>query len=129
MGTRERPIDRGRANATAHIHAIGRELREARIDRGLSLREVAGILGCSHSKAWRVERARSPDVTVRTLDEFAAVVGLDLSMRMYPGGQPARDSGHGRLLGSFRVRLHTGLGWFTEAVFPNPAISERGMRS
>jgi transcriptional regulator with XRE-family HTH domain len=120
MGTRERPIDRGRALAIRQLQDIGRELHAARVDRNLSLREVARALGSSHSKVHRLEQADSPDAALRTLHELAAIVGLDLSTRLYPGGQPHRDQAQSSLLGRLHVRLHPSLLWNLEVPMPDP---------
>jgi hypothetical protein len=49
----------------------------------------------------------------------AAVVGLRIGLRAYPGGDPLRDAAHARLLERFRRRLHPALGWRTEVPLPN----------
>jgi hypothetical protein len=43
-----------------------------------------------------------------------SVVGLDLVVRAYPGGDPLRDRGQRALLGRFRPEIHPSLGWATE---------------
>jgi hypothetical protein len=68
----------------------------------------------------RIEHARSPDATLRALHEFAAIVGLDLSARLYPGGQPHRDAPQGSLLERLHVRLHPSLLWNLEVPMPDP---------
>jgi transcriptional regulator with XRE-family HTH domain len=120
VGTRERPLDRGRVAAARQLQELGRELRAARIDRNLSLREVGRALGCSHSKVHRIEFARSPDTTFRALHEQAAVVGLDLSSRLFPGGQPHRDGPQAGLLTRLQARLHPSLRWSLEVPLPDP---------
>jgi hypothetical protein len=47
------------------------------------------------------------------------VVGLDLSVRVFPAGDPIRDAGHARLLERFRRELHPSLRWHTEVPFPD----------
>jgi hypothetical protein len=44
-----------------------------------------------------------------TLNRFAAVVGLDLWVRTYPGDEPIRDLAHLRLTDAFRTLLGPGL--------------------
>jgi len=118
MPTRTRIVDRGTAAARRQRQDIGRELGQAREGRGLSARAVGRALGCSHGKVVRVERGESPDVSLLTLNQLAAIVGLDLSVRLYPGGNPLRDAGHVRLLERLRARLHTSLGWAIEVPLP-----------
>jgi transcriptional regulator with XRE-family HTH domain len=118
MGTRVRPIDRGSAIAERLVRDMGRELREARMDRAVSARVVASAVGTSHSTILRIERGLMPSVGVRMLARIAAVVGLDLSVRVYPGGHPIRDSAHVDLLGRLRAELHPALRWRAEVPLP-----------
>ena len=66
----------------------------------------------------RIERGRSPEVSVATIATTAAVLGLDTSVRFFPTGDPVRDAGHVALLERFRTRLHETLTWRTEVAFP-----------
>lgn len=50
----------------------------------------------------------------------AAVVGLRLSVRTYPDGDPVRDAGQLALIERFRVRLPPRAGWQTEVPMPLP---------
>ena len=90
------------------------------MDRGLSAREAAAALGWSHTKVLRIERARSPRVAARDLHSLAAAVGLDVSMRTFPGAGPVRDAAHVRLLARFRACLPATLRWATEVPLPMP---------
>ena len=49
---------------------------------------------------------------------MASVLGLQLSVGLYPDGNPVRDSAHLALLGRFRTRLALTLGWRTEVPIP-----------
>jgi transcriptional regulator with XRE-family HTH domain len=89
---------------------LGREARIARHDRGLSLEIVARAAGISDSMVSRIERGRLPDVGIVRAATILGVVGLDLTARAYPGGQPLRDQGHARLLGELRRIVHRSLG-------------------
>jgi transcriptional regulator with XRE-family HTH domain len=60
---------------------IGREVRSARLDRGLSLEEVGRATRSSASAVSRVERGQAPAVSLLKLSRLCAVVGLDLSVR------------------------------------------------
>jgi transcriptional regulator with XRE-family HTH domain len=111
-------MDRAADRAEEHLRAIGRELRAARIDRGLSTRAVADAMGCSHSKVVRIDRAESPDVTLLSLNQYGAAVGIDVSVRAFAGGAPIRDAGHAKLLLRFRDHLHASIGWATEVPLP-----------
>jgi transcriptional regulator with XRE-family HTH domain len=120
MGTRIRPVDRGSATAKRQRTDLGRELRDARMDRGLSSRVVADAIGCSHSSVLRIERGEVVHVSLLMLNRMAAVVGLDLSTRLFPGGPPVRDNASLRLLELLRLRLHPRLTWRVEVPLPNP---------
>lgn len=120
MATRERPVDRGALRAAEILAQLGRELRAARLDRGLSLGAVADAVGLSASTLSRIERGHSPAVALVTLARTLPVVGLELSARAYPGGQPIRDAAHLALLGAFRAQLHGSLRWATEVPLPEP---------
>jgi len=56
---------------------------------------------------------------------YCAVVGLDLSIRAYPAGDPIRDRAQLALLERFRARLHPSLRWRTEV----PLAIERDLRA
>lgn len=100
--------------------AIGRELREARVTASLSQREVGLTVGMSHSQVSRIERGQLPKVTVDQLCRLAVAVGLELSVRLYPGSDPIRDVAHVRLLERLRRELHPSLTWRTEVPLPIP---------
>lgn len=118
MAIRQRPVDTGIERGRRHLVDLGREARVARRDRGLSLEEVGRAVSVSDSTVSRFERGSGPDVGIVRASTMLAVVGLDLSVRAYPGGSPLRDAGHGRLLVDFRGELHRSLGWGLEVPFP-----------
>lgn len=109
-----RPVDRGTAAARDQTTRAGHEIRTARTGRGLSLKEVGDATGLSESVVSRVERGLNARVTLFDLARLHAVVGLDLSVRSYPGGQPIRDAAHVALLADFRSGLHRSISWSTE---------------
>ena len=100
--------------------AMGRELREAR--RSLGLRQADVTRAARVSRGWvsKVELGMAPEVGIRMLSTLLAVVGLDLSMRAYPGGSPLRDEGHRQLLERFRALLPADSAWKTEVPLPIP---------
>ena len=99
---------------------VGRSIREARLDRNLSLEQAARAAGLSGSQASRIERGLVPTVSIEQACRLAAAVGLDLSCRLYPGGAPVRDAGHAALLARLRARLHPSLVMATEVPLPIP---------
>ena len=120
MGTRIRPIDHGTEIGTTSLARIGRELRDARRDRGLSLGVSAPAAGISIAELSRIERGQSPMVPFIKLARCAAVVGLDFRAMVYPGSSPLRDAGHAALLADFKAALHRSIRWATEVPLPMP---------
>jgi transcriptional regulator with XRE-family HTH domain len=92
---------------------VGSELRVARASAGLTLDQVAHAVGISASELSRIERGLAGWVGLATLNRIASIVGIDLWVRTYPGGEPLRDLAHLRLTQAF-----------TELV--GPSLSIRG---
>jgi transcriptional regulator with XRE-family HTH domain len=118
MPPRQRSIDRGTLRGRELVAALCREIRTARIDRGLTVREVARACGLSASAVSRIERGLIVRVPLVMVAQLLSVVGLELSARAFPGGEPIRDAGHEELLRSFRTRLHASVRWATEVPLP-----------
>jgi hypothetical protein len=118
MSTRERPGDRGRRRARADLQVVAADARRSRIGAGLSLRAVGKATGIDHSRIWRFERGEFGELRLNDIAAVGAAVGLDVRLRAYPAGDPIRDAGQQRLVGRFRVRLHSSLGWSTEVPLP-----------
>jgi transcriptional regulator with XRE-family HTH domain len=109
-GRRERTLRRVR-----HVRLrLGEELRSARLGAGLSLAAVGADVGMSASKVGRIERGRAPSMALVDVTLIASTLGLDLSVRLYPGATGLRDIGQVRRLERLRARLHPELGWGTE---------------
>jgi transcriptional regulator with XRE-family HTH domain len=98
----ESRVARADRRTTAFLVRIGEEIRAARIMAGLTLTEASRVAGISRSEASRIERGESPWLAFSTLARCAAVVGLDLWIRAFPGAEPVRDSGHLPLADAFR---------------------------
>jgi transcriptional regulator with XRE-family HTH domain len=118
MATRERPVDVGAGNGRRLVADVARELRQARLDRGLSQDRVGSAVGLSGSRVSRLERGLDDSLTFDQAARLLAVVGLELSVRAYPGGRPIRDSAHAALIGRLRSRLHRSLRLRTEVPLP-----------
>jgi len=118
MPPRQRPLDRGTLRGRELVAALARQMRAARLDRGLTVRDVARSCGLSASTVSRIERGLRVRVPLVVVAQLLAVVGLELSARAFPGGEPIRDAGHAELLRSFRARLHVSLRWMTEVPLP-----------
>lgn len=120
VATRERRYDKGTERGRELITGLGRELRNARSDRGLSLRATAAEARLSAPTLSRIERGMATSVSFITVARLMATVGLELSARAYPGGQPLRAAGHVELLAALRFQLHRSLRWATEVPLPSP---------
>jgi hypothetical protein len=66
----------------------------------------------------RIEHGLVRALDPEELSVMYAVVGLELSVRAYPAGNPLRDAGHVALLGRLRARLHAGVRWRSEVPMP-----------
>ncbi len=100
--------------------SLGDELHAARMSTGLSLEAVGDAVDMSREKVRRIERGLAAGATIGDLTAVATAVGLDLSVKLYPGGRPLRDIVHVRLLGRFHARIHPSLGWQPETPVPLP---------
>jgi len=120
MGTRSNAASVGADRARRIAVELTSELRRARIDRGLSQADVGRAVGLSGQQVSRIERGLAPDVSITGLCRLLAVVGLEVSARAYPTGEPIRDRAHVALLGRFRQQLHRSLRWRTEVPLPIP---------
>jgi transcriptional regulator with XRE-family HTH domain len=123
MSSKERPSDRGTRLARRITVTSGTELRNARVASGLSLEDVGRAVRLSYTQVGRIERAEHPSVSVAQLARIGSVVGLDLSVRFYPGASPLRDAAHIALLERFRTRLSPQLTLRTEV--PLPGLGEQ----
>ncbi len=115
-----RSIQEAHQRAGRFLLEIGRELRAARIARALSQREVAAAVGITQSQLSRIERGLYPSVTIDVLTKVAVAVGLELSLRLFPGGQPIRDKAHVALLERFRRAVGDLWHWAAEVPLPIP---------
>lgn len=97
---------------------LGREVRAARVERGLSQSTVGSAVGVSHSTVSRIEHGALKGVGIVMLARLLAAVGLELSARAYPGGSPVRDTAHAALLDRLRRRIASTFMWRTEVPLP-----------
>ncbi len=109
LSVAESRISRADRRARTICERLGIELRQARLIDGLTLTQVSDAVRLSASEVSRIERGRAPWVDVPTLARLAAVVGLDVWVRLYPGGEPLRDLAHLALTDAFRAMLGPGL--------------------
>lgn len=118
MPAAERRFDQAARRARQLWVEIGRELRNARVTVGLSQRAVAAAVGISQAQLSRIERGMYRTVSIGTLVKAGAAVGLDLSIRFFPGGPPIRDKAHAALLERFRKSVGERWEWVAEVPLP-----------
>ena len=118
MATKERPADAGARRAKSILIEVGTEIRKARLEHGLSQLEAGGAARLSRSSVSRIERGDVPLVPLAHLARLLAVVGLELSARAYPAGNPIRDAAHRALLERFRAKVSDKVAWRFEVPLP-----------
>lgn len=100
MPYRLRPVEEASRRAQRQLDDVLRDLVTARHNAGLSQATVARAIGVSRPLVAGWERnAIVP--RLEQLARWAAVLGLDVSLRTFPAGPPLRDAGQVRLLDRF----------------------------
>jgi transcriptional regulator with XRE-family HTH domain len=84
----------------------------------LSQAFVAHASGLSQSQVSRIERGVLATLSIEQLCRIASVIGLDLSVKLYPGGAPLRDQGQTNLIDRFRPHVGPPLGLRAEVPVP-----------
>ncbi len=105
MPTKVTRATRGSLLARQATTSLGRELRDARLAAGLSQRTAARAAGISGAQLSRLERGIIAKPTVDQLARIAVVLGLVLSLKLYPSGSAVRDAGQLALLTRLAARL------------------------
>jgi transcriptional regulator with XRE-family HTH domain len=126
VGAAERAYDRGARQGDRALRALGEEFRIARLSLGLSQRHVAQAVRISRSVYGRIERGVLHHLPLRLAFQIAAVLGLDLSARVYPGGSPTRDAAHAQRLRLLLTNVGRPLTYRTEV--PLPATTDHPER-
>jgi transcriptional regulator with XRE-family HTH domain len=119
MPAHEKHTARAERVALRDLAEIGRELRLARLSHDLSQTVAGTAAGISRSAWSRLEHGHMDRAKVIDIARAAAVVGLDLRIKAYPGGRVLRDEAHVGLLERFRLHLAAGARWATEVPLPN----------
>ncbi len=114
----ERAAERGARRGRFLLNRAASELLTARIGAAMSQRELGRLLGVSHSRVGRAERGEPDQLTIELAARMAAVLGLQLSVSLYPDGDPVRDAGHLALMDRFRARLPSAVTVRTEVPIP-----------
>jgi len=120
MPSRERIVDRGTRRGTALVLELGREIRTARVEHGLSQESVGRAVGLSDTEVGRIERGVIRTVSIIQIARLLAAVGLELSARAYPSGSPIRDAPQLVLLGRLRALVSPRVTWRAEVLIGPP---------
>ena len=98
MAGRQRAIDRGALKGEQALRDFAAGIREARLTADLAQEVVGRAIGLSGSQVSRIERARVSSLSWVVAGKLAGAVGLDLSLRLYPGPARIRDAAQLALL-------------------------------
>jgi transcriptional regulator with XRE-family HTH domain len=118
MGAVVRAIDRGARLGERFLRDVGAEFHDTRIGLGLSQEHVAHASRVSRSRYGRIEQGKAPSLSVLEFARVASILGLDPSIRLYPGGPPVRDSAHAQRLRRLLDRARPPLRARTEVPLP-----------
>lgn len=112
------------AAAAADLH-IGRRIRERRIQRGLSLAEVAQALGVSTQQAGKYEAGRN-GIPAARLPDLAALLGVEVAW-LFEGLEQFEELG--RWGGAYRPLLPTRPRMLLDLIRATDALPEPGLRA
>ena len=105
MGSREGLRERGIQRGSRLVRDLATEWHGLRLAAGVSQKELARALGISRETYSRIERGKTPAVTVARAAAITAILGSELSVKTYPIGQPIRDKGQLAVLERFEQPL------------------------
>lgn len=98
MATVERLMIDGTRRGVRGLMQLADDLRERRVELGLTQQHVASAIGVSRSSYSRIEGGRAHSLSIVRASQIGRVVGLDVVVRAYPGPVPLRDSAHAQRL-------------------------------
>jgi transcriptional regulator with XRE-family HTH domain len=100
-------LQRARRRSRDQLQALASEMRALREDAGISQRAVARAAGLAQSSLSGIEGGRT-EPSLETLGRLAAVLGCDLSVRLFPNTGPAiRDRFQARIVEALIGALHS----------------------
>jgi len=129
MATVERISDRATRRSRHAIAKLGEEFRTKRVSVGLSQHAVAEAAGISRLSYLRIEHGQQRTLTMLSASRVAAVLGLDLSVRVYPGANPLRDTASLARLERILETVAPPLSYRTEVPLPQSATGAREQRA
>ena len=118
MPTSERAYHRARRRAEGLLRLFGNDVRDARLTAGLSQMVVARRLAWSNAKVSRIEAGSARGVALLDAVVLADTVGLDLSIKTYPGRRPTRDAPQARRLQALLAHVGRPIQYRVEALLP-----------
>ena len=110
------------------LREVGEEFRERRQSLGTSQDHVAGACRLSRSRYCRIEAGKVETLTILELNRIATVLGLDASVRLYPGGMPVRDRAQAERLHSLLKHVAAPITFATEVPLPS-TLDRRDQRA
>jgi transcriptional regulator with XRE-family HTH domain len=123
MSSRDDPRTRGRWRAERVRSELVSNWRELRLAAGLTQAKVARASGIARSTYADLELGRTAEVSLLRATIVSAVLGQDLSVKLYPFGLPVRDAAHLKLLSDFSERVATT--WRMKREAPIPIEGDR----
>jgi transcriptional regulator with XRE-family HTH domain len=118
MTATNRSYARGTRRGERALQAIADEFRENRVGAGLSQQRIAAAGRMSRSRYTRIELAHVRQLSIVDAAQLASVLGLDLSVRLYPAGDPLRDAAQARRLGLLLSHVAQPLEFRTDVPLP-----------
>ena len=110
----QRLYDKGVRRSSKAMIDIGEEFRHARLRLGLSQRAVAEAARIDRADYSRIEAGKLTRLALVVAYRTGAVLGLDLSLRAYPGGWTLRDAGQAKREQVLIAAVGQPLRWQTE---------------
>jgi len=120
MTAREGSADRGNRKGRHSLETVMREFHDARIGSGLTQQAVGRAIDRSDAWVSWTESGRNESLSIVDATSMLACVGLDLSVRAYPGGRGLRDEAQLALIARFRSLVTGHWQWQTEVPIPLP---------
>jgi transcriptional regulator with XRE-family HTH domain len=114
----ERLVGIGMRKADRALADLGEEFRNKRIENSLSQQQVALAAGISRHSYLRIERGGMTNLRIVTASKVAAVLGLDLAVRAYPGASSIRGAAHAARLASVMQFVVPPLNYANEVPLP-----------
>jgi transcriptional regulator with XRE-family HTH domain len=108
---------------------FGFEIRHVRIRAGLSQREAGRKLGWSGTKISRIESAKLASLSFSDASRLAAILGLELAIRVFPSGEPIRDAAQAKRLMRLLNNVGPPLRWHADAPLPQRPGERPEMRA